>query len=105
MRRITHPVTPRNTILTAVVAVILLVFLIVLLVIFHADTWLLVATACAAGVLVIAKEALTAFARGQFSKSAVQELEDLAAVSGLFAAVLGVPAVVGTILSLAVNSH
>ena len=93
--------TSKRTIATSLIAGLVLVLLVGLLVVLHNEVALLIGAASAAGLLVIAKETLTAFARGNFSVAAAKELEDWAAIASLFAAVFGVPAVVGAVISLA----
>jgi uncharacterized membrane protein len=87
----------KRTRLKAGAAAIAIVALIVLLLTTPPDSVLAKGYAIAAGVLVLVKEILTAFARDRGLAGDKPELENWAAIASLFAVVFGVPAVAAVI--------
>ncbi|WP_139179851.1 hypothetical protein [Curtobacterium sp. MCBA15_007] len=87
----------KRTLVKAIVAVLALVALIALLAAADKGSPLAIVCAWAAGVLLVGKEILSAFARDRGLDPVKARLEDLAAICSLFGTVAAVPAVFAAI--------
>ena len=93
--------TKTKLVLKITFASALVALLIVLFLINYAEPVFAISSAIAAGICVLIKEVLTAFARSPELSARAEGMKDYAAVASLYAAIFGVPAVVATVAQIA----